>query len=148
MEAWGKAPGRLRLLAAGAIVLAAIAQAALAGGDPSRIPEPRIEVPKGKQCVADPAFMRRNHMKLLLRQREETVRQGLRGARVSLKGCVDCHADPKTGSVLGQDGFCQSCHSYAAVKIDCFECHSSRSESRAAALSLTGDAAAPEGVKR
>jgi hypothetical protein len=34
--------------------------------------------------------------------------------------------------VLGKDHFCQSCHNYAAVKIDCFECHSSKPAGNAA----------------
>ena len=52
-------------------------------------------------------------------------------SRASLKGCIDCHASSKTGSVLGEEGFCSSCHAYAAVKIDCFECHTPLREARA-----------------
>lgn len=69
--------------------------------------------------------MRRQHMRLLQHQREETVRKGVRQGRYSLQGCIDCHAGRKTGSVVGaQDAFCEGCHSYAAVKLDCFGCHS------------------------
>jgi hypothetical protein len=67
--------------------------------------------------------MRRNHMKMLFHQRDRTMREGVRTTRLSLKGCVDCHASAKTGSVLGEEGFCSSCHAFASVKIDCFECH-------------------------
>ena len=70
--------------------------------------------------------MRRNHMELLKHQRDETMRSGIRTAQFSLNGCVQCHASAKTGSVLGPEGFCQSCHSYAGVKLDCFECHASK----------------------
>jgi hypothetical protein len=35
--------------------------------------------------------------------------------------------------VLGQEGFCSSCHEYAAVKIDCFECHTPQRAERTAA---------------
>jgi hypothetical protein len=83
--------------------------------------------------VAPVAEMRRDHMKMLLHQRDRTLRQGLREPRFSLKGCVDCHASRKTGSVLGKDGFCSSCHEYAAVRIDCFECHSPHPRKQAAA---------------
>jgi formate-dependent nitrite reductase cytochrome c552 subunit len=77
--------------------------------------------------VADPAFMRRNHMDLLKHQRNETVHLGVRDARASLKGCIECHASKATGSVAAaKTDFCISCHSYAAVKVDCFECHSSK----------------------
>ncbi len=86
---------------------------------------------KGEHCVAPTEFMRRNHMSLMRHQRDETVHGGVRGKPFSLAGCMDCHA------VKGADGqpvtysdsrhFCRSCHDFAAVSIDCFECHSSRS---------------------
>ena len=86
---------------------------------------PVIEPARGAQCVADPAFMRRNHMDLLKHQRNETVHLGVRDARASLKGCIECHASKASGSVAtAKTDFCVSCHSYAAVKVDCFECHS------------------------
>ncbi|MBL8326923.1 MAG: hypothetical protein JNJ89_18385 [Rubrivivax sp.] len=82
---------------------------------------------KGERCVEDTALMRRNHMRYLEHQRDATVHGGIRGARHSLKGCVECHASARTGSVAAQPtDFCTSCHAYAAVKIDCFECHASR----------------------
>jgi len=87
------------------------------------VPLPAMKAERGEACVAPTEEMRRNHMKMLLHQRDETVHEGIRTKRFSLKNCVDCHASRKTGSVLGEKGFCQSCHAYAAVKIDCFECH-------------------------
>ena len=94
---------------------------------------PRIKIERGTSCVAPVAEMRRGHMKMLIHQRDRTLRQGLREPRFSLKGCVDCHASRETGSVLGKDGFCSSCHAYAAVRIDCFECHSPNPRMQAAA---------------
>jgi hypothetical protein len=93
---------------------------------------PKFKIERGESCVAPVAEMRRDHMKMLLHQRDRTMRQGLREPRFSLKGCVDCHASQKTGSVLGQEGFCSSCHEYAAVKIDCFECHTPQRAERTA----------------
>jgi hypothetical protein len=84
---------------------------------------PTVRIEKGDACVAPTEEMRRDHMKMLLDQRDRTMRRGLRDTRFSLKQCVDCHASRKTGSVLGEDGFCASCHGYASVTIDCFECH-------------------------
>ena len=84
---------------------------------------PKFKIERGEACVAPVAEMRRDHMTMLLHQRDRTMRQGLREPRFSLKGCIECHASEKTGSVLGHEGFCSSCHEYAAVKIDCFECH-------------------------
>jgi len=88
-----------------------------------RVALPAVRIDSGKACVAPVEEMRRNHMAMLFQQRDRTVHQGVREPRFSLKGCVECHASRDTGSVLGKDGFCSSCHSYASVKIDCFECH-------------------------
>ncbi len=111
-------------LAGVGLVGVAVAGEVAAGRTPLPIIEPAA---KGEQCVADPAFMRRNHMDLLKHQRDDTVFGGIRGAKNSLKECIACHASNKTGSVAKADtNFCVSCHSYTAVKIDCFECHASR----------------------
>ena len=106
------------------LVLACLLVAAAAAAQP--VIERAV---KGQQCVADTAFMRRNHMDLMKHQRDDTVHAGMRAGKFSLKGCVECHASRETGSVAASStDFCVSCHSYAAVKIDCFECHSSRPE--------------------
>ncbi|HKB54659.1 MAG TPA: hypothetical protein VKD22_11715 [Ramlibacter sp.] len=120
-----------------ALVLACLLAATVA------VAQPVIErATKGTQCVADPSFMRRNHMDLLKHQRVLTVHDGMRNGKFSLKACVSCHASRETGSVAaGPNDFCVSCHSYAAVKIDCFECHSSRpGGSQLAARAATGAA--------
>jgi len=87
---------------------------------------------KGDQCVADTALMRTDHMDLLNHQRDETVIQGIRNNPFSLVDCVDCHAqttDEGTPIRIDAEGqFCQSCHAYAAVKIDCFTCHAALPE--------------------
>jgi len=112
-------------LAAG-ILAALLAAAAYADA-------PKIRIERGEACVLPTAQMRRDHMKVLLRQRDLTMHQGIRDPRFSLKNCIDCHASRATGSVLGKDGFCSSCHTYAAVSIDCFECHSPERRAQAAA---------------
>ena len=112
-------------IAAG-IIAAALAVAAHADA-------PRFKIERGEACVAPTGEMRRDHMKLLLHQRDRTLRQGVRETRFSLKSCVDCHASRETGSVLGKEGFCSSCHTYAAVSIDCFECHTPHRRTQAAA---------------
>lgn len=109
-----------------ALVVLAFAAPVLAA-DVSRVPKPVIEAGKGEQCVESADFMRRNHMELLKHQRDDTTHKGIRTTKYSLKGCIDCHASRKNNSVLGSEqNFCQSCHSYAAVKLDCFECHASK----------------------
>lgn len=125
------------LLALGAVVLttAALAWAGAeaqpkAGGAPKPV---ITKAAKGERCVEDTAYMRRNHMKLLNVHRDRTVLEGVRTKKHSLKGCIDCHASEATGSVASaKEDFCVSCHSYAAVKIDCFDCHSTKPQGTAA----------------
>ena len=90
-----------------------------------RVPKPVISIEQPGKCVEDTAVIRRDHPDMLKAQRDLTVRDGIRTAKHSLKECVSCHA-AKSGSVLGEKGFCQSCHEYAGVRIDCFECHAAK----------------------
>ena len=113
-------------------ILAASSSLATAGG---AVPTPMIQKGKGEQCVEKTDDMRRNHMKYLNHHRDETMREGIRAKNHSLKNCIDCHATPNEKgqrTVLGKDHFCQSCHSYAAVQVDCFQCHSSKPAGNAA----------------
>jgi hypothetical protein len=111
---------------AAAVLATVLSVAGYADGQENRVRRvamPTVKIENGDACVAPTGEMRRDHMTFLLHQRDRTVHEGFRAPRFSLKNCVDCHADRATGSVLGKDGFCASCHSYASVKIDCFECH-------------------------
>jgi len=106
-------------------------------------PKPVVEKAlKGEQCVEPTEYMRRNHMKVLDGHRDKTVHEGIRTKKYSLKECINCHASQKTGSVTAaKDNFCVSCHSYASVKIDCFDCHSSKPQSTATLHPLTAKGA-------
>lgn len=100
----------------------------------SLVPEPPEAAKKYNEktlCVEPVPDMRRNHMKYLLHHRTEALREGVRTKQFSLKECIDCHNAPsskdgKVASIESKDHFCNTCHSYAAVKIDCFECHSDK----------------------
>lgn len=97
------------------------------------VPRPVIDIAKPGQCIASPEVMRRTHMDLLKHQRDKTMHEGERHSKVSLNGCIECHASKSNGSVLGtNENFCQGCHSYAAVKLDCFECHQPKAGFKAA----------------
>lgn len=93
---------------------------------------PVIPMGQGEACVEDTAFMRRNHMDLLDHQRDETVLKGKRDEPYSLRECLSCHVvfGPDAIPVTAADPahFCRACHDYAAVSIDCFQCHASRPE--------------------
>ncbi len=96
---------------------------------------PKLDIGMGGQCVKDTQWMRKNHMHLLKHQRDETVRKGIRSDQDSLKNCIECHASTKDDSVIARDdSFCVGCHRYAAVHIDCFECHASKRKAVKAAL--------------
>jgi len=107
------------------LVLFLIGTAAFASEDSALLP--RIPPGKGESCVEPTDVMRRDHMKFLLHQRDETVHGGIRGAKHSLVGCIGCHVqrDAKGDAIpVNAEGqFCESCHGFAGVRMDCFECH-------------------------
>ncbi len=121
-----------------AIVVATVALVSLAAMAVAVSDVPRPDIPRGQgeHCVEDTDFMRRNHMTLLMHQRDETVLKGVRSKQHSLKGCISCHvvhgSDAKPVTASSPKHFCSSCHDYAAVKIDCFQCHASRPDAVAA----------------
>ncbi|HSH30642.1 MAG TPA: hypothetical protein VK971_12090 [Thiohalobacter sp.] len=91
------------------------------------IPQANARYSETQGCVEPTEEMRKNHMEYILHQRDETLRQGVRGSKYSLAECINCHVPKQeSGKVVRSDSkehFCSSCHSYAAVKIDCFSCH-------------------------
>ena len=91
------------------------------------VPEPRAKANPEFGCVRPEEDMRKHHMQYLLRHRDETLREGIRTKQFSLAECVNCHITPKPDGQYARFGekehFCSSCHTYAAVRIDCFECH-------------------------
>ena len=90
---------------------------------------PQIPPATGERCVEPTDVMRREHMRFLTHQRDDTVRAGIRGAKHSLVGCIACHAQKDAQGVAipvnAKGQFCESCHRFAAVSVDCFECHAS-----------------------
>ena len=94
-------------------------------------------IPKAKKnfndttlCVEPVEEMRERHMEFILHQRSETMREGDRTGKDSLQACIDCHNAPaedgKVASADTPEHFCSSCHTYVAVSIDCFSCHSDK----------------------
>ena len=98
------------------------------------VPMPVIPRGAGDSCVYDTEFMRRNHMTVLQHQHDEPDLEDIRSKGHSIKECVGCHAvmrpdarpDARPVTADSPEHFCRSCHDYAAVKIDCFDCHDSR----------------------
>jgi len=96
---------------------------------------PKITFPdfEGEKCILPEEEMRRQHPDLLKHDRIKTLREGVRakadGSKLdgSLKQCINCHATKddsgKYVRIDNEQHFCVSCHQYAAVSIDCFQCH-------------------------
>lgn len=123
---WKWAAGILAVL-----LLSVGAYAASSASDKvGRTAQPEIVIDRSKsgdKCVEETSFMRKNHMKLLMHQRDDTMHKGIRTEKHSLQNCINCHASTKNNSVLGSnENFCQGCHTYAAVSLDCWECHASK----------------------
>jgi hypothetical protein len=125
---------RLRIAVLALAAMLAASSAAAATNAP-----PELDRARAGPCVQDPKVMRKTHMDLLQHDRDDTVHRGIRDRKTSLAGCVDCHASRSDGRVIGSERhFCQGCHSYAAVKLDCFECHASTARAAAARTAAKG----------
>lgn len=92
------------------------------------IPQAQRHFSATQDCVEPTEDMRRNHMKYILHHRDETMHEGIRTTRFSLVECINCHVSsaPDAPRVSSKEHFCNSCHTYAAVNIDCFQCHADR----------------------
>lgn len=85
---------------------------------------------EGAKCIQEVPEMRRNHMNYILHERDETMHEGIRNQPSSLANCIDCHVEPnedgKVADSDSRDHFCNGCHQYASVQIDCFQCHADK----------------------
>jgi hypothetical protein len=107
-------------------------------------PEPETHFSATQECVEPEEEMRKNHMNYILHQRDKTMHEGIRTRQHSLEECVNCHtAKDEQGEYIpvnGQDQFCSSCHTYASVSIDCFQCHATKPERPSTLHKLSGGA--------
>ena len=111
-------------------IVAVAAAALLVGPASAEVPMPKpAKAYKGDACVEPVETMRRYHMDYLMHQRDETVGRGIRGKKYSLTQCIECHATRAASADNSKsvprtiEPFCVNCHTYAAVTIDCFGCH-------------------------
>lgn len=78
---------------------------------------------KGDACLYGTEYMRNNHMDVLVKWRDEVVRNGNRLVEIGgqpyemslTKTCLDCHTSKAE--------FCDQCHHYAGVAPYCWDCH-------------------------
>ena len=133
--------GRVILGLAGAL----LALAVQAGGSTFVIPG--SQAAKAQRCVDPTDFMRRNHMEVIKHQRDATVHEGIRSTKHSLAGCIACHVAPGPSGqpvpVNDERQFCGACHEFAAVRLNCFDCHATVPVAGPAGQGIGGAAQAP-----
>ena len=115
----------LKILLAGLLLAA---NPAFSGDLRPVIPEAQARFSPEQGCVEPVEDMRKNHMEYILHQRDRTMYKGIRTRQHSLVECINCHVSDAADAPRydSEEHFCNSCHSYAAVKIDCFQCHADR----------------------
>lgn len=108
------------------------------------IPKAQRRYSATQDCVEPTDEMRTNHMKYILDQRDATVHEGVRTRQYSLVECINCHVSDAADAprVDSEKHFCNSCHTYTGVSIDCFQCHADRPV-KSRFLSLTGSDSHP-----
>ncbi len=96
-----------------------------------------------ENCVEPTEFMRRNHMELIKHERHIAVHEGIRDSKYSLAGCIACHVAPgpdqEPVSVYAAGQFCNRCHEYAAVDVNCFGCHATVPTAVPGSTALSGE---------
>ena len=92
------------------------------------IPEAQARFSEAQGCVEPTDDMRVNHMQYILHQRDQTMYEGIRTRQHSLVECFNCHVSdaPDAPRVDSEEHFCNSCHTYTDVSVDCFQCHADR----------------------
>ena len=107
------------------LFLAACAFPFLVGIASGPYTRPPLALPEGETaCIEPVAFMRTEHMRLLIEWRDAAVRDGKRTYvagdgkpwEASLQNtCMSCHANRRQ--------FCGTCHDANSVRPDCWTCH-------------------------
>jgi hypothetical protein len=114
------------------LVISGISMVSVFADSNKDIPPPKQKYSEETLCVEPVEIMRKQHFEYLLTHRDETVIEGIRTKKHSLKGCIDCHitanAQGEYARYAEDTHFCANCHQFAAVTIDCFQCHADRPE--------------------
>lgn len=112
------------------LALAAVAEDMRVRAEDDRSLLPDIPAARGDQCVEPTELMRRRHMEFILHQRDQTVHQGIRTEKYRFVNCIDCHVQVRADGTyprhVDADHFCESCHRFSSVRMDCFQCHADR----------------------
>ncbi|MDX1696763.1 MAG: hypothetical protein R3308_00665 [Thiohalobacterales bacterium] len=136
----------LKILLAGLLLAA---HPAFSGDLRPVIPEAQARFSPEQGCVEPVEDMRKNHMEYILHQRDRTMYDGIRTKQHSLNECINCHVSDAADAPRyeSEEHFCNSCHSYAAVRIDCFQCHADRPVSTPQQQSQAGNMKHPHATQ-
>ena len=131
----------MRLFSLVLVLLGTFAAALHAAEDGGLSYAPTIPKAVGPPHPEGNEYWRVNHMNLLRKDRDATMRLGDRTIDASIKSCVVCHAvfgpDAEPLPYEEPQNSCQVCHQYVAIKIDCFTCHKSTPDEEIRPLLLT-----------
>jgi hypothetical protein len=89
--------------------------------------------PQGQRCIEPKSVMRASHMRLLMRWRDDVVREdrrvyiasdGRQWEKSLVKTCLACHGHvDANGKSTTAATACDECHTYVNVKPNCWNCH-------------------------
>ena len=132
----------LPVLAICLLVLVPLRTALAGDGLFPEVPKAKARFSETQECVEPLADMRKNHMEYILHQRDATVHEGIRTKQHSLVECINCHVSdaPDAPRYSSEKHFCNSCHTFAAVRTDCFQCHADRPAKAVRAAAPVSDA--------
>ncbi|MBH32716.1 MAG: sulfur reduction protein DsrJ [Gammaproteobacteria bacterium] len=91
---------------------------------------PSVSNLSGDKCVEPTQLMREKHHIFIKDHSHETVVNGIRTKKHSLKNCIQCHIQPLADGTFptkdDEKHFCAGCHLFTGVKVECFDCHASK----------------------
>ena len=89
--------------------------------------------PQGQRCIEPKDVMRAGHMRMLVRWRDEVVREdrrlyvasdGRQWQKSLVKTCLSCHGPvDANGKSTTAATACNECHEYVKARLDCWNCH-------------------------
>lgn len=111
----------------GVVIFLALATSPLwyniARGATTTPPQVTINTAQAAQCIEPTQWMIEHHPELLIQWRNNVVRNDIqtytasdgKQYQESLATCAQCHPDT--------EDFCNQCHNYIGVSLDCWNCH-------------------------
>ena len=130
-----------RLLLSALLLAVATVGFATRGAADDWTPRPVIPKAQGERCVEPTEVMRKWHNEIVRPADGSSAPRTL--PHHDIAGCVSCHAErDKNGAyvpVNAEGQFCESCHRFSAVSINCFSCHAATPQAAPTPAASTAD---------